>query len=111
MRRDRPWVEDPGFRHQAVQQLEGVRAEFVSPKGLERGVMHQCKGHLLFEPWLYGRRQREAALLDGVHDQLALRNIFQRSEEHTSELQSRLHLVCRLLLEKKKKHKTRCTNY
>src|SRR2546429_6972275 len=27
-----------------------------------------------------------------------------RSEEHTSELQSRLHLVCRLLLEKKKAH-------
>src|SRR3989449_3773896 len=31
-----------------------------------------------------------------------------RSEEHTSELQSRLHLVCRLLLEKKKKRR-RCT--
>src|SRR2546429_9304433 len=30
-----------------------------------------------------------------------------RSEEHTSELQSRLHLVCRLLLEKKKKIRTR----
>src|SRR2546422_8307079 len=30
-----------------------------------------------------------------------------RSEEHTSELQSRLHLVCRLLLEKKK-HKCKC---
>src|SRR2546422_7174389 len=29
-----------------------------------------------------------------------------RSEEHTSELQSRLHLVCRLLLEKKKKQNT-----
>src|SRR2546429_3346013 len=28
-----------------------------------------------------------------------------RSEEHTSELQSRLHLVCRLLLEKKKNQK------
>src|SRR5687768_18050533 len=28
-----------------------------------------------------------------------------RSEEHTSELQSRLHLVCRLLLEKKKRHR------
>src|SRR2546422_3633823 len=28
--------------------------------------------------------------------------VFTRSEEHTSELQSRLHLVCRLLLEKKK---------
>src|SRR5690625_5822627 len=30
-----------------------------------------------------------------------------RSEEHTSELQSRGHLVCRLLLEKKKKKRTR----
>src|SRR2546422_10437034 len=29
-----------------------------------------------------------------------------RSEEHTSELQSRLHLVCRLLLEKKKNNRT-----
>src|SRR2546422_3296316 len=33
-----------------------------------------------------------------------------RSEEHTSELQSRLHLVCRLLLEKKKKQKNGSTN-
>src|SRR5690625_6917566 len=31
----------------------------------------------------------------------------QRSEEHTSELQSRGHLVCRLLLEKKKKERVR----
>src|SRR2546429_7222122 len=30
-------------------------------------------------------------------------DVARRSEEHTSELQSRLHLVCRLLLEKKKK--------
>src|SRR5256884_6208850 len=34
-------------------------------------------------------------------------SISQRSEEHTSELQSRLHLVCRLLLEKKKKQLTK----
>src|SRR2546422_6653993 len=33
-----------------------------------------------------------------------------RSEEHTSELQSRLHLVCRLLLEKKKKNTIVTTN-
>src|SRR2546422_11388431 len=33
------------------------------------------------------------------------RESLERSEEHTSELQSRLHLVCRLLLEKKKKNK------
>src|SRR5690625_5599442 len=31
---------------------------------------------------------------------------FSRSEEHTSELQSRGHLVCRLLLEKKKRQRT-----
>src|SRR2546422_8001103 len=52
----------------------------------------------------------------GLHDQLCrgsddrerirLRHPggLRRSEEHTSELQSRLHLVCRLLLEKKKKN-------
>src|SRR2546422_3662452 len=34
---------------------------------------------------------------------LTIANLY-RSEEHTSELQSRLHLVCRLLLEKKKKN-------
>src|SRR2546422_5330720 len=40
-----------------------------------------------------------------VHDRALPRLCPQggRSEEHTSELQSRLHLVCRLLLEKKKK--------
>src|SRR5205809_5117727 len=40
----------------------------------------------------------------GEHNRHGLRQCF-RSEEHTSELQSRLHLVCRLLLEKKKKQK------
>src|SRR2546422_5225522 len=43
--------------------------------------------------WEGGRR--------GLHDRS--RDDWKRSEEHTSELQSRLHLVCRLLLEKKKK--------
>src|SRR5690554_7723897 len=36
----------------------------------------------------------------------ALMTVIYRSEEHTSELQSRPHLVCRLLLEKKKKKNT-----
>src|SRR5687768_6011935 len=54
---------------------------------------------------------------DGAADMLPIAGLFKtqvrmlgkkleaRSEEHTSELQSRLHLVCRLLLEKKKKRK------
>src|SRR2546422_4800535 len=37
------------------------------------------------------------------------RRVITRSEEQTSELQSRLHLVCRLLLEKKKNH-DECNN-
>src|SRR3712207_6864425 len=36
----------------------------------------------------------------------SIRSISSRSEEHTSELQSRQYLVCRLLLEKKKKKNT-----
>src|SRR2546422_5094659 len=40
-------------------------------------------------------REREASNATAIADT-------DRSEEHTSELQSRLHLVCRLLLEKKK---------
>src|SRR5690349_23188102 len=45
---------------------------------------------------------RQDAMPDGV---LNKRLQDQRSEEHTSELQSRRDLVCRLLLEKKKKNK------
>src|SRR5438309_5488258 len=39
---------------------------------------------------------------------LRLRSLEARSEEHTSELQSQFHLVCRLLLEKKKKSHPFC---
>src|SRR5439155_19255225 len=51
------------------------------------------------------RRQRAPACVVGVPGQGDRRGApqFLRSEEHTSELQSRGHLVCRLLLEKKKK--------
>src|SRR6266498_5072641 len=47
---------------------------------------------------LLGLPQRHRVVLDHPRAVLA------RSEEHTSELQSRPHLVCRLLLEKKKAH-------
>src|SRR5205809_5978399 len=51
------------------------------------------------EPEIESVRRRVAADFGCDHEELAIT----RSEEHTSELQSRLHLVCRLLLEKKKK--------
>src|SRR2546422_7183385 len=49
------------------------------------------------------RAQQSLALDDLGRDEHRDGVGVQRSEEHTSELQSRLHLVCRLLLEKKKK--------
>src|SRR5256884_3568767 len=68
--------------------------------------------------------ERPAVLLEPAHGLGYLRDnalrhgrqgtaqrIRQRSEEHTSELQSRLHLVCRLLLEKKKKKKQTATSH
>src|SRR5687768_17715107 len=52
------------------------------------------------------------AIVDGYKTREAIRSKtkLSRSEEHTSELQSRLHLVCRLLLEKKKKKKKKKKN-
>src|SRR3712207_8982387 len=46
-------------------------------------------------------REDGSICVDARHDRRAAR-LFVRSEEHTSELQSRQYLVCRLLLEKKK---------
>src|SRR2546425_2853599 len=49
----------------------------------------------------HSNRQSHYQLDAGAHE---------RSEEHTSELQSLAYLVCRLLLEKKKKKQDRCLN-
>src|SRR3712207_7755434 len=53
------------------------------------------------------RRQRLLHAIRHLAEQLLAlgRELLARSEEHTSELQSRQYLVCRLLLEKKKKYK------
>src|SRR2546422_1593230 len=79
------------FRSQVGDLARPVRAELEH----ERVVL----GEKLQE------REREAPLVveapRGLEDVPA--HAEDRSEEHTSELQSRLHLVCRLLLEKKKK--------
>src|SRR5690348_17545834 len=55
----------------------------------------------------FNHLERELAEGEGAG---AGRPIIARSEEHTSELQSPVHLVCRLLLEKKKKNKKNITN-
>src|SRR2546422_3275254 len=55
-------------------------------------------------------RARELKVDEVVQDKRKLPAFEDRSEEHTSELQSRLHLVCRLLLEKKKKNEDHTTS-
>src|SRR5690349_24963603 len=64
----------------------------------------------LFRSALIPRRQAEAAAVGvpevvgpDAEQRMVVGNVERRSEEHTSELQSRRDLVCRLLLEKKKK--------
>src|SRR5204862_1153209 len=60
------------------------------------------RSHLLARAGPASREVPLASLVDSCQ--------LERSEEHTSELQSRRDLVCRLLLEKKKKKKTRNCN-
>src|SRR2546429_6585015 len=55
--------------------------------------------HSLLLQKVNGQNSRVSAVSAAKRERSVL-----RSEEHTSELQSRLHLVCRLLLEKKKKN-------
>src|SRR5260221_9678441 len=69
--------------------------------------------HVVFKFYTLKRRfgldgQRSLAAVKAFHAHLEARvKRFDRSEEHTSELQSHSDLVCRLLLEKKKNHLTR----
>src|SRR2546422_3948390 len=77
----RSWA-DPEKSRQAVQEIKELK-RWVDPYHVVRKRIDDARALL--------------ELSEGESDE--------RSEEHTSELQSRLHLVCRLLLEKKKKKK------
>src|SRR3712207_6905403 len=66
----------------------------AAPRRREAGILRHIRHH---------REGRSASLARGAYgDQIRP----SRSEEHTSELQSRQYLVCRLLLEKKKKQRS-----
>src|SRR3712207_6907002 len=83
------------FPYTTLFRSGGPAQEGVRPRRL----------HLLQEPPRGARdevRQPEQLALGGRYVSRGAREVFVRSEEHTSELQSRQYLVCRLLLEKKK---------
>src|SRR3712207_8208749 len=72
-------------------------------------VGHELVAHVVADT---AQREREVLLVDLAQHELHVAVgqggdvVEGRSEEHTSELQSRQYLVCRLLLEKKKQHLT-----
>src|SRR5690606_41979576 len=74
-------------RHEAARLREEAREQAA-----------QIKAELREEAQAEARR-----LIEAAHAQIEADRQAARSEEHTSELQSRENLVCRLLLEKKKK--------
>src|SRR3712207_7171413 len=81
---------------------------FRSDLDVEEVDAHRALGGRRVEVEKLAADRELAAVLDLVdafvaHRGEALRSLVERSEEHTSELQSRQYLVCRLLLEKKKK--------
>src|SRR5690554_6683714 len=86
-----------------------IAALFVIGEGLVRtGIAYQLGERLMHragssETRLIVLLMLTVAGLGSVMSSTGVVAIFIRSEEHTSELQSRPHLVCRLLLEKKKK--------
>src|SRR2546422_8553935 len=80
------------------KQVEAVHVEASAGGGMVTVKMNGQKQvtEVRIDPEVFAGKDQEmlqALVLAAVN----------RSEEHTSELQSRLHLVCRLLLEKKKK--------
>src|SRR3712207_8697070 len=78
------------------EELRASRARLVATADAERRKIERDLHD--------GAQQHLVAL--AVNLRLARELVPERSEEHTSELQSRQYLVCRLLLEKKKKVKT-----
>src|SRR5207253_11504994 len=78
---------------------------FTDPATTEFSTLslHDALPIWMFRPIPFGVDvdRNDAAVAEMIHDHGEVQRAAARSEEHTSELQSRGHLVCRLLLEKK----------
>src|SRR2546422_9227112 len=102
--------EDPELsRHERAQvAMLRASAEFAlnsepGEKYCEAAKISLTRANETGDPALIGQALFECARAGTEQGLPELIRLAERSEEHTSELQSRLHLVCRLLLEKKKK--------
>src|SRR2546429_2348788 len=101
---------EDGIRDVAVTGVQTCALP-IWPPGLRLGLLSEAVGPAPLTPLvgrggahhIYGRFLRKHHT-ERTEPGAARKVLARRSEEHTSELQSRLHLVCRLLLEKKKSH-------
>src|SRR5690625_5953938 len=93
-----------------MDQLELERTrniEKLGPPARADQQKRQQQSQQVADSLQWNEAKTRALLIDAMLLQAGwdIQNRDQRSEEHTSELQSRGHLVCRLLLEKKKGNK------
>src|SRR3712207_8091551 len=91
--------ESPLFPSPTLFRSHADRRELRGHHRLAPGGRHERRGREVVE--LVGLRPLDRAEQRDLVEQVGLDEL--RSEEHTSELQSRQYLVCRLLLEKKQK--------
>src|SRR5690242_3559486 len=104
VRRRRQSAERVGGRGSAVHVAARDQQADPPARGRARVARLRAPGQAPHEPYA-GRRSRGrdgAARIARNRQPQARRRRISRSEEHTSELQSHVNLVCRLLLEKKK---------
>src|SRR5690242_21473127 len=81
------------------------RSSRASSCGIARAIRGYAERNESGRERVVGATHECAVIADEVETQLRAQRI-ERSEEHTSELQSHVNLVCRLLLEKKKRGQT-----
>src|SRR3712207_7338560 len=96
------------FNDTATTEIYTLSLHDALPISQHEGVGHARHGRMCeaFAAAVAGRLHPHQASVEPVLDVALEDTVLDkgRSEEHTSELQSRQYLVCRLLLEKKKKH-------
>src|SRR5207244_8946521 len=104
----RAGLPEEGGARDGLADVVGDRLQECQLVAVERARLPGDQRHDAPDPVVHSDRQRELGVIAAGGDPLSYRGreharARQRSEEHTSELQSPDHLVCRLLLEKKKK--------
>src|SRR5690554_4462920 len=116
-------IEKAFLYHPDEKEILATLKEKIPVERAAGGLVYNQKGEILFiyrnGKWdlpkggIEKNEKKKQAAIREVEEETGIKKLCilekldkTRSEEHTSELQSRPHLVCRLLLEKKKKQKT-----